>query len=109
METIGCRLPHHSSLRQINRGSGRIYVAAYQFSPDGGANYIRVTRNETVVMSESRSGTKDIWASVSGQVDISIGDIIAVFCRTSKEGAYLDYFRIGYNVVPQGGPDKVLL
>jgi hypothetical protein len=94
---------------QINRGSGRIYVAAEQFSPDGGANYIRVTRNGTVVMSDMRSGTRNIWVAVSGQVDISLGDRIAVHCRTSTEGAYLDYFRIGYNVVPQGGADKVLL
>ena len=94
---------------QINRGSGKIYVEAEHFSPNGGENYIKVTRNGTDVMSDNRTGTRDIRVYVSGQVDISLGDKIAVFCKAPAEGAYLVYFRIGYNVVPRGGPDKVLL
>lgn len=94
---------------QINRGSGRIYVEAAQRIPYGGSNSIQITRNETVVRLKGGSSTRDYRLYADVEVDISPGDRIAVHCRTSKEGAYLDYFRIGYNVVPRGGPDKVLL
>jgi hypothetical protein len=96
---------------QINRGSGKIYVRASQYNPNGGGIYIQVTRNGTVVMEDGDTGpgATGTRVTVRGQVDISLGDIIAVSCSTIREGAYLDYFRIGYNVVPGGGPDKVLL